>query len=196
MRAAALMNRQQWIALALGAVNLALVLSFPPYDYLSLQRGNVPTFAGFYFAGTSSGNLRLNFDFLVLEILVVLVNAGIAWLLLRSRPPLPLSRVTPSQKAVLWLVATNLVVALLFPPFENYFAITKAALPSFDGFYFIFGDNSQRQIVSTVLYIEVVLILVNGGLLWLFFKDKRQEKLSAEEIRTMARKLKNSQTRP
>lgn len=192
MGAAAFMNRQQWTALAVGVLNLALVGLFPPHDYVSLQRGNVPTFAGFYFAAGSTANLRLNGDFLILEILVVLVNAGIAWLLLRTRPPLPRGRVTPAQKAVLWLVATNLVAALLFPPFENYFAITKAALPSFDGFYFVFGDNSQRQIVATVLYIEVVLILANGGLLWLFFKDKGQEKLSAEEIRAMARKLKDS----
>lgn len=192
MGAAAFMNRQQWTALAVGVLNLALVGLFPPHDYVSLQRGNVPTFAGFYFVAGSTANLRLNGDFLILEILVVLVNAGIAWLLLRTRPPLPRGRVTPAQKAVLWLVATNLVAALLFPPFENYFAITKAALPSFDGFYFVFGDNSQRQIVATILYIEVVLILANGGLLWLFFKDKGQERLSAEEIRAMARRLKAS----
>lgn len=188
-----LMNRQQWIALGFGGLNLALVLLFPPFDYVSLQRGNVPTFAGFFLVTGAGGNLRLNSDFLILEILVVLVNAGIAWMLLRSRAPAPRGRVTPYQKTVLWLVGANLVAALLFPPFENYFAITKAALPTFDGFYFIFGENSQRQIVTTILYIEVALILINGGLLWLLFRGRGHDNLSAEEIRTLARKLRDSQ---
>ncbi len=188
-----LMNRQQWIALAFCGLNLALILLFPPFDYVSLQRGNVPTFAGFFLVTGVAGNLRINYDFLVLEVLVVLVNAGIAWLLLRSRPPAPLGKVTPYQKAVLWLVGANLVAALLFPPFENYFAITKAALPTFDGFYFIFGDNSQRQIVATILYIEMALILINGGLLWLLFKGRGRDNLSPDEIRAIARKLRDSQ---
>jgi hypothetical protein len=72
---------------------------------------------------------------------------------------------------VLWLMAINLVLILLFPPFENYYAITKAVVPSFDGFYFLFDDNAQRQIVTTLLYLEVALVLINGGLLWLLFRQ-------------------------
>ena len=43
------MKRQQQIALLAAAINLVLVLLFPPYDYMSMQRGNIPTFDGFYF---------------------------------------------------------------------------------------------------------------------------------------------------
>lgn len=91
-------------------------------------------------------------------------------------------------------MAVNLVLILLFPPFENYYAITKAVLPSFDGFYFIFGDNAQRQIVASLLYIEAALILINGGLLWLLFAERRDDgELTAEEKRALAKALRDRQ---
>ncbi len=168
------MNRLQAIALCVVAANLALVLAFPPYDYLSLARGNIPTFGGFHFFGSPPLHGQINRDFLTLEIFVVLINAGIAWLLLRDGTGRAVRRISRSQRGVLWLMAINLVLVLLFPPFENYYAINKAALPSFDGFYFLFGDNAQRQIVATILYIEIVLVLVNAGLLWLLLADRAQ----------------------
>jgi hypothetical protein len=187
------MNRQQAIALCIAAANLALALAFPPYDYVSLARGNVPTFGGFHFFGAAPANALLNHNFLTLEVLVVLINGGIAWLLLRGGPPLAGRRISRGQRSVLWLMAINLVLVLLFPPFENYYAITKAALPSFDGFYFLFDDNAQRQIVTTLLYLEVALVLINGGLLWLLFADRGGTELTAEEKRALAKALRDRQ---
>lgn len=91
------------------------------------------------------------------------------------------------------MVAVNLVLMLLFPPMENYAAITKAALPTFEGFYFVFGDNSRRQIVTTILYIDIALVLINGGLLWLMFRDRSQKKLTPAEMRALARQIQASQ---
>lgn len=188
------MNRSQAIALACAAVNLLLIGLFPPFDYISMQRGNVPTFDGFYFAFAAHLNRAVNTDLLTLEIIVVLINLGIAWLLLRDRP---LGQTTPGgnryQRGVLWLVALNLVCVVLFPPFQNYTAISKAAIPSFEGFYFLFGDNSQRQLVAPILYLEFCLVLVNGGILWLLFKGRGREKLSAEDIRSLAAQVRSAQ---
>ena len=100
-----------------------------------------------------------------------------------------------NQRIVLALVALNLVLMLLFPPFENFVAITKAALPTFEGFYFLFGDNSARQIVSAILYIEIALVLINGGLLWLLFRDKTAAEISADQMREMAKRLQTVQKR-
>lgn len=187
------MNRPLLIALAVIALNLMLVLLFPPYDYVSLQRGNVPTFDGFYFVFGNNPNRVANTDFLTLEILVVLINACIAWLLLHDRP---IGKAQPGgnlyQRGVLAVVAVNLMLVVLFPPFQNYAAITKAALPTFEGFYFLFGDNSQRQLVASILYIEVALILANGALLWLILKGRSREKLSVEEIRQLAELVRDS----
>lgn len=189
------MNKAQRIALLVAAANLALLLIFPPYDYVSLQRGNIPTFDGFYFAFGSHQNRMLNANFLALEVIVVLINACIALLLLRH-PPLR-QRQRPGnnrrQRAVLALVAINLVLILLFPPFEFFGAITKAALPTFEGFYFLFGDNSQRQLVTPILYIEVALVVINGALLWLLFKDKTPDETSAEQVRALAQRVRAAQ---
>ena len=185
------MNTSQRIALLAAIANLVLLALFPPYDYVSLQRGNVPTFDGFYFAFGNHPNRILNLDFLLLEVIVVLINACIAFLLLRGPAGGGKRRLGGNlrQRSVLMLVAVNLILMLLFPPFEYYSAITKAALPTFEGFYFLFGDNSQRQLVSAVLYIEVALVLINGALLWLVFRDKTPEELSAEQVRKLAQRV-------
>lgn len=187
------MNRQQAIALALGAANLVLILAFPPYDYIPLTHGLVPTFAGFHFVGTPPANGVINHNFLVLEELVVLINTGIAWLLLRVPDQVSGSGLSRGQRVVLWLVAINLVLILLFPPFENAQAISKATLPSFDGFHFVFADNARRQIVTSLLYIEVALVLINGGLLWLLFTRKADADLTDEAMRALARRLREEQ---
>lgn len=189
------MNSAQKYALLLAAANLALVLLFPPYDYVSMLLGNVPTFDGFYFALAPEPHRVVNASFLALEVIVVLTNAGIATLLLRSSPTVAGKRSggNARQRAVLGLVAINLIVAVLFPPFENFSAITKAALPTFEGFHFVFGDNPMRLIVTSVLYIEVALIIINGALLWLLFRDKTAAELSAEQMRELARRIKAEQ---
>lgn len=185
------MNNAQRIALILAAANLALLLVFPPYDYVSLQYGNIATFDGFYLVFGDHQNRVVNANFLALEIIVVLINTCIALLLLRQQPPRQLGRAAGNsrQRAVLTLVAINLVLVLLFPPFEYFSAITKAALPTFEGFYFVFGDNSLRQMVTPILYLEVALILINGALLWLLLRDKTPEEISAEQARALAQRV-------
>ena len=189
------MNNSQRIALIFAVANLALLLTFQPYDYISLQRGGIPTFDGFYFAFGSYSNRIVNVNFLALEIIVVLINACIAMLLLRDPPVRKLGSPGGNrrQRVVLALIAINLVLVLLFPPFEFFSSISKAALPTFEGFYFLFGDNSQRQLVTPILYIEVALIIINGGLLWLLLKDKTADEASAEQIRALAKKVRATQ---
>ena len=186
-----IMNRPQRNALLIAAVNLLLVLAFPPYNYVSMLLGNIPTFDGFYFFFAGEPHRIVNTSFLALEVIVVLVNAGIAWLLLGKSPLQHGQRPggNARQRAVLALVAINLALILLFPPFEIFSAVTKAALPTFEGFYFVFGDNPLRQIVSSVLYIEVALVLINGGLLWMFFQDKTQQEASTEQLSGLAQRI-------
>jgi hypothetical protein len=191
------MNNAQRIALLAAVANLLLVLAFPPYNYVSMLLGNIPTFDGFFFVFAGEPHRVLNANFLALEVIVILINACIAMLLLRTTPPRQLrqSGGNSKQRAVLGLVAINLVVALLFPPFEMFSAITKASLPTFEGFYFVFGDNPLRQIVTSILYIEVALIVINGALLWLLFKDKTADEASAEQIRALAQRVRAAQNK-
>ena len=62
-----------------------------------------------------------------------MVNAAIAVLLLRSNKLLVKRRSLSLQNATLIFVAINLVVILVFPPFESVFALSSAAIPTFEG---------------------------------------------------------------
>jgi len=172
-----MMNKYQWITLAVAAVNLILVWLFPPMDYVSASRNNVPTFDGFHLRFADAGpNFRINDTFLHLELLVISLNAAIAWLLLKTRPAAQGARTkTDWQRVVLIGVGINLLLVLLFPPMENFYAVSRAALPSFDGFFFIFGDYGARAIVTQLLYLEVMFILGNGAMLWLLFRKTRDD---------------------
>jgi len=181
-------SRLQWFTLAAALANSAAVSFFPPFDYVSLQHGNVPTFAGFYWVLGHHDHLIINNTFLALEIFVILANAGIAWLLLSNRPPVT-TRQQRWRRGVIWMVGVNLILILMFPPFENYSAITKAMIPTFDGFYFIFGDNLRRQIVTTILYLEITVLLINAGLILLFLKDGKKKALTPRELNQLAKSM-------
>lgn len=182
------MNRKQHIAILIALVNLGIVILFPPYDYVSVARDRVATFAGFHFVFFAGDYLVLNKNFLTLEIIVVLINACIALLVSRTLSGQPVAIAgNRKQRYLLAVVAFNLIIMLLFPPFENSMAITNAMIPTLEGFFFIFGDNSQRQIVTQILYLEIALILINGGLIWLMLKERAAKVLSASELREIAK---------
>jgi hypothetical protein len=166
------MKRSQGIALGIAALNVALALSFPPHDYIPLARGAGPAFDGFHWIFSALPNRTVNRDFLLLELLVIAINLSIAWLLLaRPAPSRHATGLNPLQHGALWGVALNLLLMLLFPPFEYAGAISRTVMPTFDGFYFVFGENGTRQIVTAMLYIEVVLVLVNGALALLLLQE-------------------------
>jgi hypothetical protein len=178
------MNRNQGIALAIAVANIVLISLFPPIDQFSIAASSIPVFAGFYFLFGMPPNSVINSDLLVIEIVVVLVNLAIAWLLLRDRPAGAEKKLS-LQNASMLFTGINLVLMLLFPPMESVFAISKAAIPTFEGFFFIFAQKPAHVIVDTLLYLEITFILVNGALLWLIFRERKPP--TAEEIRAAMR---------
>jgi hypothetical protein len=185
------MNNSQKIVLGLAAFGLAVILLFPPYDQYSIASTKVPVFAGFYFVLAAPQYGAVNTAMLLLEAFVVLINAGIGWLLLQERKPAAPGRGIGCQNAVLIFAGVNLVVILLFPPMESVFSLTNAALPSFEGFYFIFRRPPTHVIVMTLLYIEVIFVLVNAAIGWLIFKHRAPPALSPEEARALALDLRS-----
>lgn len=186
------MNKYQWITVGVAVINLVLVVLFPPYDYLSAARNNVPTFDGFYWMFSNTGGRQVNTNFQQLEYFVILLNAAIAWLLLKPRAAARTGGLDAKkidwQRVVLIGVGVNLLIVLLFPPMENFYAVTRSALPSFDGFYFIFGEHGPRTIVTQLLYLEVIFILINGAILWLLFKQAPKD-LTDQQRSALAREL-------
>ncbi len=183
------MNRNQKIALWVGLFNLVFLLLFPPYDSLSLLDANALVFAGFNFVFARAANEVINTDVLFLEVVVLAVNVAIAWLLLRDTKPGNGRKRFNLQNGVLLMVAINLTVILLFPPFEYVYAVTKAVVPTFQGFYFIFSAGPMLTIITPILYLEVIFVLVNGALLWLFFRKKKPRELTPQEAMELMRKL-------
>ena len=187
------MNKYQAVTALVAALNLLLMLVFPPYDYLSSTNYDIPNFDGFLFAFGEHSNRVVNHDFLTIEIFTVLINAAIAWVLLSERARL--RRQLDRQNLVLLGVALNLLLALLFPPFQDHYTGSKALLPSFDGFYFVFGDNSVRVIVAAMLWLEAMFILTNGAMLWLFFCPPAPRELTATERFAQPAELLGTSTR-
>jgi hypothetical protein len=175
------MSRNQILAIAIAAANIVFILLFPPFDAYSIANAQLPVFAGFNFYFSHDQYMLVNTSVLLLELIVVLINAGIALLLLGTGKAEVKRRRISLQNATLIVVAINLVVVMLFPPFESVYVITKAAIPTFEGFFFIFARQSNHVIVSTILYLEVTFVLVNGALFWLIFRQKKQTALTPEE---------------
>jgi hypothetical protein len=186
------MNSNQKIVLGIATVSLALILLFPPFDQFSIASFKIPVFAGFYFYFSPPPLSVVNTSLLLLEAFVVLINAGFAWLALRDKPQsagrAPATRIG-YQNAVLIFAGINLVLIMLFPPLESVFALTNAALPSFEGFYFIFTKHSNHTVVTTLLYLEVIFVLVNAALAWLIFRQRTMAALTPEQVRAMAMAL-------
>lgn len=188
------MNLKQKIALWLGAANLAVIVLFPPFDSFSFTDTKALIFAGFHFIFARGVNEVINGDVLFLEIVVLLVNLGITWLLLRDVKNIIGTKGRFNyQNAILIVVAANLTVILLFPPFQFFYAITGALLPSFQGFYFIFMAGPMLTIVTPILYLEVTFVLFNGAALWLLFNRVKERELSPQEAMELMRKLSGKQ---
>lgn len=167
------MNKAQKILLNLTAINLGLILMFPPYDDYSVTSHDIAIFGGFRFFLMPSANAVINRSFLFLEIAVLLANAAIFWLITLENVAREGKNRFSYRKATLVMIALNLTAILLFPPFEYISNMSKAAIPTFEGFYFLFSHPPYRVIVTPVLWLEMIFVLINGGLLLLALKDKK-----------------------
>ncbi len=157
------MNRNQTILIVVAAANLALMLAFLPYDAVTLTRGG-SSFDAFYFVFDRQYNKQINSNLLYLEIMWLLINSAAGWLALRdSSKPIAI----PARHGVLAFAGVNLVLLLLFVPFETYTSLQRNTLPTFDGYYFVLGDKSKRDIYLPLLFLELFLLTINAAVLWL-----------------------------
>lgn len=167
------------VLLAIVIGNLLLVLAFPPCDYISLAHRGLPTFDGFYPIFNLPPNRRINSDFLMLIILVILINGCLGWLLIKhAEGAEAYGRLT---RVLICLLGVNLLLILLFPPFADYRSISRSFIPSFEGFYFVFGDNSQRRLVDEVMMIEIAMLLANAALIWLIIRESDYQERMLEQ---------------
>ena len=158
------MNRTRRLITVLAAVNIVVMLLVPPCDSLVLGRGTLPTFDAYYPIFDTHPRRFINTDLLSVQLAWVGANALVAFLM--AVPGRVASGVSP-RTAVLGIAAINLVLMLLFPPFENYSSSTRIVASHFDGFYFAFGDRAQRALYLPLLYLELMALAVNTAVMWL-----------------------------
>ena len=157
------MNKFQLTVLIAALANLALLLLFPPFNSQSLWRAGPPSFDAFYPAFDAPVNATLNSGLLYLEIFFVLINAVLAWLLLQGAPEQPSRPRVRWQTVLQWLIVANLLLILLFPPFET------QPDRAFEGFRFALSGSVQRGIFLPFLFLELFLLALDAAALWLAF---------------------------
>jgi hypothetical protein len=155
------MNRYSHMVLVGALVNVLLLMLFPPYDVVSLTDRGIRLFDAFYPAFAVPPNRSVNADILFFAIYGVVGNALAAFVLL-SRP----TPIAP-RHIVLFISLVNVVVVLLFPPFEAFPWAGRMTTGTFDGFYFAFGDKSRRSIYLPMLTLELIYVMLNACVFWL-----------------------------
>jgi hypothetical protein len=186
------MNRTQTVALVITLANLVLILLIPPFDYLSVSRGSVPTFEGFSFFFSREPNRVVNASFLYLEIFVVLTNGMIAWLLGSPRRAPGARRFRRPARGT--HRGRHLPGGDHGVPAIREFRQDRQGHPAFVR-RFLFRDWRQYQTrdLTAILCLEMTFVLVNGAIFWLLLKDRGRTQLSANEIRRLSTELKKSE---
>ena len=164
------MNKFQLTVLITAMANLALLLLFPPFDSQPLGRVGLPTFDAFYPVFDWPARGTLNSGLLYLEIFSVLFNATLAWILLqgtRHEPSRPRFR---WQSVLQWMVIANLLLVLMFPPFETQSLEARMGERAFEGFRFVLSGSVQRGIFLPLLFMELLLLALNATAAWLAFE--------------------------
>jgi hypothetical protein len=82
-----------------------------------------------------------------------------------------------TQKILLALTILNLVIVFLFPPFDDQ-SVSNNGASIFAGFLFVFDTPHSYLINSSLLYLEVAVVLINLCILWLLTTEntRRQKK--------------------
>jgi hypothetical protein len=163
-------NRYQRLMLIVAAVDVLVMLLFPPFNDVPLARGMLPSFDGFHPLIARWGEKPLATDLLSIQLFFVGANALAAFLLLQGEP----GKAIAYSAGIAWFTAVNAAIVFLFPPFEPYPAIYGSLGSTFDSFNFILGNRVSRPIFVPLLYLECVFIAVNALTLWLLFNTVRR----------------------
>ncbi|MDZ4098357.1 MAG: hypothetical protein U1E13_06600 [Methylophilaceae bacterium] len=81
------------------------------------------------------------------------------------------------QKILLLVITLiNFSIVLLFPPYDDY-SITNNNAAVFAGFIFVFSKLAENfQLNEALLYLEVAVVLINLGILWLLTTENSRRK--------------------
>jgi hypothetical protein len=176
-------NQYQKVIVVVAALNIVLLLMFPPVLGTSILRSAGHGFDSFMPLYQVLGKRQIYWDLLTIEIIFIAINALAAWLVMQHSGEKPGRRVA-FDHGLLIFGAMDLALIFCFPPFQQYSTLIRVEMPRFDGFYFLLGDKMQRHFYVPLLYLECMVILVDLLLLYLMFNIVRRS-LSPTESRLL-----------
>ena len=83
------------------------------------------------------------------------------------------------QKKLLAALAANVLLVLLFPPFDSLsigFGGAARSGATFDAFYFVFDRQYNKVVNTSLLFLELAWLMVNGTLGWLLLRNYNASK--------------------
>ena len=188
------MNKYQRLVIIVAVIDVLVMLLFPPFNNRPLAKGMPDSFDGFYPILALLDGKPINSALLSIQLMFVGANTLAAWLVLQTKvhhDDVPSFR---HAEGIGIFVAINLLLILLFPPFEPYQSLQKAAGSTFDSFYFIFGDRSKRPFFLPLLHMEVMWVVINALALWLLFNAiRRTDEATREKILALTETLPDDQ---
>jgi hypothetical protein len=164
------MNRHQKAVAVMAAINLLLLLLFPPFLDNPIQRGAFRSFESFYFLLMAPPGRIIHQELLTIEMFFVFANALAAWLALNAKDGAEIQLTERAALRGLGAFAfANVALIFLFPPFQPYPSMVRVPPEGFDGFFFAFGDKRNRAFFVPFLYLELILVMINLLVSWLVF---------------------------
>lgn len=167
------MNKYQRLIVIVAAMNVLLMLLFPPFANQPLAKGMIPGLQGFYPVFMQLGKQPVFTELLTLELMFVAINTLTAWLLLNGRKNEGDRSDTGLAFGTLCFAITNLLLIVLFPPYESSRGLIRGDAGFFEGFYFVFGSNYRRVVFTPLLYLECLLVAINAFAIYLLFSVMR-----------------------
>lgn len=184
------MNKYQRLVIVIAMIDALIMVLFPPFNNQPLAKGMLPSFDGFYPLITNLGHKQLYKELLTLQLIFLGANTLTAWLVLQSKKHHDDIPEFAFIQGIGAFLVINLAVIFSFPPFEPYQSLVRSAGSTFDSFYFVFGDRSQRPIYAPLLYLECVFIVVNTlAFLLLFNAVKRGDEAARRKIMRLTEDL-------
>ena len=183
------MNKYQRLIITVAIIDLIIMVMVPPFADRPLSRSSLPSFDGFYPIFTKIGTQPIHRELLTMQVVLVLVNALIAWFALQIHRRTEFHNYDYG-KAIFAFAGANILVMIAFPPFQPYASSLREATPSFDGFGFYFGPRSARSVFMPLLYIEIIFVVVNALSVFLLFNVvQRSEDARRQRLLEMADKM-------
>ena len=78
-----------------------------------------------------------------------------------------------NQAIALAFAAGNILLILMFPPFDTY-SIANTKIPVFSGFEFYPQHTTGMVINLSLLYLEIIVVLINAFIGLLLLRDKNR----------------------